>query len=118
VDARRFDWDTTVHSLRGDFQLPDARLSETLQVQQLMNMGSGILDIPFLQYGDQDSPEYLWHSVRDLKVIAPPETTYHYNNTIYALGGYVGALAVGLLHFGDESENLRSDRNARVCRNR
>ncbi len=61
-----------------------------------MNMGSGILDIPFLQYGDQDSPEYLWHSVRDLKVIAPPETTYHYNNSIYALGGYVGALAQGV----------------------
>ena len=49
-----------------------------------------------MEYADLDSPEHLWHTVRDLNVIAPPETEFNYNNSIYALGGYVGALAQGV----------------------
>jgi hypothetical protein len=32
----------------------------------LMNMGTGIEDQPFLEYADLDSPQHLWHTVRDL----------------------------------------------------
>jgi CubicO group peptidase (beta-lactamase class C family) len=96
VDQGLLAWDTTVHSLRSDFQLPNQELTDTIQVQQLMNMGTGIRDAPFLEYADLDSPEHLWHTVKNLEVFAPPETTFDYNNSIYALGGYVGALAQGV----------------------
>jgi CubicO group peptidase (beta-lactamase class C family) len=96
VDQGHVAWDTPVHSLRSDFQLPNQELTDTIQVQQLMNMGTGIDDTPFLEYADLDSPEHLWHTVRDLKVFAPPETAFRYNNSIYALGGYVGGLAQGV----------------------
>lgn len=96
VDDGLVAWDTPVHSLRSDFRLPTEQLTDTIQVQQLMNMGTGIRDAPFLQYCDRDSPEHLWRTVRDLSVAAPPETKFIYNNSIYALGGYVGALAQGV----------------------
>jgi CubicO group peptidase (beta-lactamase class C family) len=96
VDQGLLAWDTTVHSLRSDFQLPNQELTDTIQVQQLMNMGTGIRDAPFLEYADLDSPEHLWHTVKNLEVFAPPETKFDYNNSIYALGGYVGALAQGV----------------------
>jgi CubicO group peptidase (beta-lactamase class C family) len=96
VDKGLVAWDTPVHSLRSDFQLPNQELTNTIQVQQLMNMGTGIDDAPFLEYADLDSPEHLWHTVRNLTVFAPPETEFKYNNSIYALGGYVGALARGV----------------------
>jgi CubicO group peptidase (beta-lactamase class C family) len=96
VDQGLFAWDTPVHSIRSDFSLPNQELTDTIQVQQLMNMGTGIEDQPFLEYADLDSPEHLWHTVKNLKVFAPPETAFYYNNSIYALGGYVGALAQGV----------------------
>jgi CubicO group peptidase (beta-lactamase class C family) len=96
VDKGLVAWDTPVHSLRSDFQLPNQELTDTIQVQQLMNMGTGIRDAPFLEYADLDSPEHLWRTVRELKVFAPPETKFEYNNSIYALGGYVGGLAQGV----------------------
>ena len=96
VDKGLVAWDTPVHSLRSDFRLPNQELTDTIQVQQLMNMGTGIDDAPFLEYADLDSPQHLWHTVKDLKVVAPPETKFLYNNSIYALGGYVGALAQGV----------------------
>jgi hypothetical protein len=70
-------------------RLPNAQLSDSVQVQQLMTMGTGILDIPFLQYADHDSPEHHWNSLHRLPITAPPETECHHNNTIQALGGYV-----------------------------
>ncbi|MGC2400012.1 MAG: serine hydrolase domain-containing protein [Acidobacteriaceae bacterium] len=96
VDRGLLAWDTPVLSLRSDFQLPNKELTDTIQVQQLMNMGSGINDTPFVEYADLDSPQHLWQTVRDLEVFAAPETEFRYNNTIYALGGYVGALAQGV----------------------
>jgi CubicO group peptidase (beta-lactamase class C family) len=96
VDQGLFAWNTPVRSIRSDFRLPNQELTDTIQVQQLMNMGTGIEDQPFLEYADLDSPQHLWHTVRDLKVFAPPETAFKYNNSIYALGGYVGALAQGV----------------------
>lgn len=92
-----FAWDQPVREVWPDFQAPTAELTATLRVRDLLGMASGIGEPPAVSSfheGDPTAGE-LVHSVATLPVIAPPATTYFYNNTVYAVGGYLPALAQG-----------------------
>jgi CubicO group peptidase (beta-lactamase class C family) len=96
VDAGLFNWNTVVRTLRPSFKLPTEQLTDSVEVHDLMGMGTGLADIPDVVYSDLFSPRYLWRALRTLPVTASPGTTFLYNNTVYAMGGYVGALAQGV----------------------
>ena len=97
VDAGLFNWNTVVRTLRPSFKLPTEQLTDSVEVHDLMGMGTGLSDTPDVVYSDLFSPRYLWRALRTLPVTASPGTTFLYNNTVYAMGGYVGALAQGVL---------------------
>jgi CubicO group peptidase (beta-lactamase class C family) len=61
-----------------------------------MGMGTGLDENPIELYADLMTPRRLVTSLTTLPVLAPPGREFHYNNTLFAMGGYVGALAHGV----------------------
>ena len=96
VDAGLFAWDTPVQTIYPDFQLPTPDLTRSVTVRQLMGMGTGLGENPIELYFDLDTPTYWMASLATLPILAPPGTEFHYNNTVYAMAGYVGALTYGV----------------------
>ncbi|MCA9879444.1 MAG: beta-lactamase family protein [Thermomicrobiales bacterium] len=97
VDDGVFAWDQPVREVWPDFQAPTAELTDTLRVRDLLGMASGIGEPPAVSSfheGDPTAGELL-RSIATLPVIAPPHKTFFYNNTVYAGGGYLPALAQG-----------------------
>jgi len=97
VDDGTLSWDQPVHEVWADFRAPTAELTNTLRVRDLLGMDSGIGEPPSVSSfheGDPTAGELL-RSLAALPVTAPPNTTYFYNNTVYAVGGYLPALVQG-----------------------
>jgi CubicO group peptidase (beta-lactamase class C family) len=67
-------------------------------VRDLFGMATGITEPPALSATHQGDPTaaQLLQSVVNLPVEHPPGTTWFYNNTVYALGGYLPALHQGV----------------------
>lgn len=78
------------------FRAPTDELTAELRVRDLLGMGTGLGARPLadLQQG-YPSPRQLLESVTWLPVLGPPHTQFFYNNTVYAVGGYLPALARG-----------------------
>jgi CubicO group peptidase (beta-lactamase class C family) len=96
VDAGLLEWDTPVRSIYPDFQLPTPELTSRTTVRQLMGMGTGLGEHPIGLYFDRLTPRRFVAGLATLPVLFPPGTAFHYNNPVYAMGGYVGALARGV----------------------
>ena len=96
VDVGLFEWDTPVQTIYPDFQLPTPDLTRSVTVRQLMGMGTGLGENPIELYYDLDTPTYWMASLAALPILAPPGTEFHYNSTLYAMAGYVGALMDGV----------------------
>ena len=97
VDDGAFGWDQPVREVWSDFRAPTDELTNTLRVRDLLGMDSGIGEPPSISsfhQGDVTAVE-LMRSVPALPVTDPPHTTFFYNNTVYAAGGYLPALAQG-----------------------
>jgi len=97
VDDGLLDWDQPVVEAWPQFRAPTDELTNTLRVRDLMGMDSGITEPPALSAlheGDPTAPQLL-QSVVNLPVEFPPGSTFFYNNTLYAVGGYLPALAQG-----------------------
>jgi CubicO group peptidase (beta-lactamase class C family) len=97
VDDGAFGWDQPVHEVWPDFRAPTDELTTTLRVRDLLGMDSGIGEPPpvsTFHEGDPTADELL-RSLAALPVTDPPHTTYFYNNTVYAVGGYLPALVQG-----------------------
>jgi CubicO group peptidase (beta-lactamase class C family) len=80
-----------------DFRAPTPELTQTLRVRDLLGMASGLGEPPSLSAfheGDPTAGELL-RSLATLPVTDPPGATFFYNNTVYAVGGYLPALAQG-----------------------
>jgi CubicO group peptidase (beta-lactamase class C family) len=96
VDEGRLGWDQPVREVWPAFRAPTAELTAALRVRDLLGMATGLGARPLadLQQG-YPSPRQLLESVAWLPVLGPPHTQFFYNNTVYAVGGYLPALALG-----------------------
>jgi CubicO group peptidase (beta-lactamase class C family) len=98
VDEGLFGWDQPVVEVWPQFRAPNDELTRTLRVRDLMGMGSGITEPPALSALHEGDPTalQLLQSIVNLPVEHPPGSTFSYNNTVYAVGGYLPALAQGV----------------------
>ncbi len=97
VDEGLFGWDQPVVEVWPDFRAPTDELTRILRVRDLLGMDSGITEpvaVSGMHEGDPTVPQLLKLLV-NLPVEHPPGTSYFYNNTVYAVGGYLPALALG-----------------------
>ena len=103
VDEGVLDWDDHVVDVWPAFEAPTPELTQTLRIRDLLGMGSGIAEsdtvslavVEFFMMAGLMSASDVLRSVADLPVIASPDTTFSYNNTLYAVAAYVGLLAAG-----------------------
>jgi len=103
VDEGVFSWDDRVVDLWPDFEAPTPELTQSLRLRDLLGMASGIAEstdlslaaVEFLLSAGTVSAMDVLRSVSALPVIAPPNTTFSYNNTLYAAAVYLGLLAQG-----------------------
>jgi CubicO group peptidase (beta-lactamase class C family) len=103
VDEGVFGWDDRVVNLWPEFEAPTPELTKSLRLRDLLGMASGIAESTdlslaavefFMSAGSVSAGEVL-RSVAALPVIEPPDTTFSYNNTLYAAAAYLGLLAQG-----------------------
>jgi CubicO group peptidase (beta-lactamase class C family) len=97
VDDGALAWDQLVREVWPDFRAPTDELTTTLRVRDLLGMDSGIGEPPAVStfhQGDVTAGE-LMRSLAALPVTDPPHSKYFYNNTVYAVGGYLPALVQG-----------------------
>ena len=98
IDEGLFGWDTPVVEIWPEFRAPSAELTRTLRVRDLMGNASGIAESPtdeFFFSGGALSAVDALRAIAHLPVIAPPDTQYFYNNTLWAAAGFLGPLAQG-----------------------
>jgi CubicO group peptidase (beta-lactamase class C family) len=98
VDDGALSWDQPVIDAWSGFRAPTDELTTTLRVRDLFGMATGITEPPALSTTHQGDPTaaQLLDSVVNLPVEHPPGTTFFYNNTVYAVGGYLPALHQGV----------------------
>jgi CubicO group peptidase (beta-lactamase class C family) len=96
VDEGLLGWDQPVREVWPAFRAPTDELTAALRVRDLLGMATGLGARPMtdLQQG-YPTPRQLLESVAWLPVLGPPHTQFFYNNTVYAVGGYLPALAQG-----------------------
>jgi CubicO group peptidase (beta-lactamase class C family) len=103
VDEGVFGWNNRVVELWPEFQAPTLELTQSLRLRDLLGMASGIAESTdlslaavefFMSAGTISAGEVL-RSVAALPVIEPPDTTFSYNNTLYAAAAYLGLLVDG-----------------------
>jgi CubicO group peptidase (beta-lactamase class C family) len=98
VDERTLAWDQRVIEAWRGFRAPTDELTRTLRVRDLLGMASGIGEPPALSglhEGDPTATQLL-QSIVNLPVINRPGVEFFYNNTVYAVGGYLPALTDGV----------------------
>lgn len=95
VDEGRLGWDQPVLDAWSGFRAPTDELTRTLTVRDLLGMASGLGEPPALSALHEGDPTalQLLQSVTNLPVINRPGQEYFYNNTVFALGGYLPLLA-------------------------
>ena len=98
VDEGLLGWDQAVIDAWSGFRAPTDELTTTLKVRDLLGMASGIDEPAALSGMHEGVPTaaQLLQSVVNLPVSYPPNQNFYYNNTVYALGGYLPALAQGV----------------------
>ncbi len=97
VDQGVLSWDQRVVTAYPAFRAPTPALTESLRVRDLLGMATGIEAPPSNDvHQGEPTAEQLLRSLVNLPVAHPPGTSYFYNNTVYAVGGYVPLLATGV----------------------
>jgi CubicO group peptidase (beta-lactamase class C family) len=96
VEQGLFAFDTPVREITDIFRFPEAQLTDSVTVRQLMGMDTGLGETPIELYLDLESPRhFLNKSLPTLPVLYPPFTHFFYNDWVYACAGYVGLLKQG-----------------------
>ena len=103
VDEGMLAWDDRAVDLWPAFAAPTPELTRTLRVRDLLGMASGVAEsdtislsvVEFFMMAGLLSASDVLRSVVDLPVIAPPDTLFSYNNTLYAVAAYLGLVAAG-----------------------
>jgi CubicO group peptidase (beta-lactamase class C family) len=81
-----------------DFKLSDPDVTAQIRVRDLLNMSSGVGRVDLAWSGAGLTAEQIMTSLAELPIVTPPGQWYHYNNQMYATGGYIGVLAAGGRH--------------------
>jgi CubicO group peptidase (beta-lactamase class C family) len=100
VDEGKFGWNTPVVDVWSKFRAPTPALTQSIRVRDLFGMGTGLAEqlATFeLPAGDLTARQIV-ESIVNLEVQAPPETKFIYNNTVFALGGFLPFLADGVAY--------------------
>ncbi len=95
ADEGLLDWDTPIIDIWPAFRAPTDELTLTLRVRDLMGNGSGVAESPTIEFfisAGTESALDLLRSVANLAVIAPPNTEYYYNNTLFSVAGFLGPI--------------------------
>jgi CubicO group peptidase (beta-lactamase class C family) len=98
VDDGLARWNARAVDLWPEFRAPNRRLTSSLRLADLLGMGTGIAEsatIEFFLSGGEDSAIDVLHSIPYLPVIAPPRTTYFYNNSLVSAAPFLVMLANG-----------------------
>lgn len=95
VDEGKLDWDQPVVELWPDFELAEPAVTPKIRLRHLLNMSSGVPRADLIWSGADLTAEELMASLADLPLVTPPGQWYHYNNQMFATGGYIGTLAAG-----------------------
>ncbi len=97
VDEGLLGWDQPVIDAWSGFRAPTDELTRALRVRDLVGMASGLGEPPStsLRFGGPTTAQLL-QSVVNLPVINQPGQEFYYNNTVYAVGGYLPFLASGI----------------------
>ena len=98
VDDGTLAWDQPVVDAWSGFRAPTDELTRTLRVRDLIGMASGLREPPSTSshFGGVTAAQLL-QSVVNLPVVdSHVDKTFFYNNTMYALGGYLPLLATGV----------------------
>jgi CubicO group peptidase (beta-lactamase class C family) len=96
VDAKRLHWDDKVTHVWSAFRAPTDELTHSLRVRDLYSMATGIGEpgaLSAVHQGDPNAQELLL-SMATLPLLE--RDTFFYNNTVYAVGGYVTAIRDGV----------------------
>ena len=95
VDHGKLHWDEKVSEVWPAFRAPTDELTRSLRVRDLFSMDTGIGEpgaLSAIHQGDPTAPQLL-QSVVNLPLLGKKE--YFYNNTVYAVGGYLPAIRHG-----------------------
>lgn len=98
VDEGVLRWDDRVIDVWPEFRAPNAELTDTLRVRDLLGMGTGIAEsatVEFFMSGGEDSPLDVLRSAAYLPVVGEPGSIYYYNNTLVCVAAYLGSLKQG-----------------------
>ncbi len=97
VDEGVLTWDTPVTDILPDFATADPDLTAQITVRDLMGMATGLVSstLDGFDWGNWDS-EQLLSAIAAQTINGEFRNSHNYNNEVYALAGYVGAVASGL----------------------
>ena len=98
IESGNLAWSSTVQQLSPLVQYDD-RVVERIQLQQLMNMTSGILDFSeddfYDAYGENATPQQLIQFMQSYRTPAFPGDEWSYSNLSVSLAGYLSVHAIG-----------------------
>lgn len=97
VDQGVLTWDTPLTQLLPDFRTADPALTAQIAVRDLMNMATGLINTPFdaFNWGTWTIAD-LYDAIGAMQIDGEFRNSHHYNNEVYALAGYLAAVASGL----------------------
>ncbi|MGD9890897.1 MAG: serine hydrolase domain-containing protein [Dehalococcoidia bacterium] len=96
VDEGLLGWDQPVVDVWPDFRAPNAALTSSLRVRDLMGMATGLGEGWFALHYDYPTALQLMQGFAYLPVLTPPHTEWYYNNAVYAAAGYMPPLRQGV----------------------
>ncbi|MCO5223121.1 MAG: beta-lactamase family protein, partial [Thermomicrobiales bacterium] len=98
VDDGVLAWDQPVREIYPHFRAPTDELTETLRVRDMLDMASGIGESDASAAFHQGDPttDQLLASLVNLPVVGAKGAQFFYNGAVYAAGGYLPALALGI----------------------
>ena len=97
VDDGTFGWDQPIIEVWPAFRAPTDELTRSLRVRDLLGMSSGLAEptATSLRFGGPTTTQVL-ESVVNLPVVEPSSNRFYYNNTMYAVAGYLPFVAAGV----------------------
>jgi beta-lactamase class C len=93
VDQGHLGWDQPIVDAWPGFRAPTNELTTSLKVRDLLGMATGIVDPTTFESQGYPNATQVLQSVVNMPVQYPPNTTYFYNTSLYAVGGYLPLLA-------------------------
>ncbi len=95
VDDGVLAFDDKVENLWPGFSMNSPNAAPTIELADLLSHMTGVAELDVSLAHTALGPLNTVATAMTLPVIDPPHTAYHYNNQMFALAGYIGALSAG-----------------------